>query len=166
MRRLHQSQQPPSVTGAAFYRNRTAEGAMVRPLKQLPERQIETMIVRLRGRRKLDQILAHRTADTRRAETMAADHGHRPRNQQVGIASEVMDEIVAAGTKRLRKYEELDQLLTPSLGLTGDRLTEEVDIIRANFEKTGEISPRIPAGAKAQGVPANAGSSRPLASSS
>ena len=57
---------------------------------------------------------------------------------------EVMNEVTAVTDIRMRKYKELDQILAPSLGLAGDRLAEEVDLIRARFEKTGEVSPRIP----------------------
>jgi hypothetical protein len=40
---------------------------------------------------------------------------------------EVMNEVAAAANIRLRKYEELERILAPSLGLAGDRLAEEVD---------------------------------------
>jgi hypothetical protein len=57
---------------------------------------------------------------------------------------EVMNEITAATDIRMRKYAELDRILAPSLGLVGDRLAEEVDLIRACFEETGEVSARVP----------------------
>jgi hypothetical protein len=55
-----------------------------------------------------------------------------------------MKEVTAATDIRMRKYDELDRILAPSLGLAGDRLAEEVDLIRAHFEETGEVSPRVP----------------------